>query len=86
MLDGVLAPDSAHDLRIMVARLQEIDPIVTYHVDEPMFLRNTARPDIPTEIFEWFWFPNPAKWIAYDRFYQGQDAKSGTAIGLDPVA
>src|SRR6266498_2788260 len=59
-------------LSVMIARLNEIDSVVTYHVDQPMLLGNASRPDICTQVPQRFGFAHTAERITHDGFQQGQ--------------
>jgi len=69
----------------MVASLNEINSRVAHHIDEAMLLRDTSRPDVSSQIFEWFWIADAAEWIAHDRLDQGQYSKRGSPLGLHPI-
>jgi len=62
-------------LLVMVASLQEVNPITTYQVNEAMLLSNTPRSGVCSKILERFWLSDTVKRVFHDRFDKGYDTK-----------
>jgi hypothetical protein len=58
----------------MVARLKEVHALVSYQVNQPVFLRHASRPASPKVEFEWLRFPHALERIPKHRFHQFQDS------------
>ena len=69
----------------MVAGLEEVDAVVSDEVDEPVFLGQTAGPDVGAEMPKGFWLPEPRERVGHDGFDKGDDFESDPSIVLDPV-
>ena len=67
----------------MIARLNEIDSVVTYHIDQSMLLRDPARPDIPPQVFQRLGLADPAGRIAQHRLDQCEKPQRGAPFGID---
>lgn len=57
----------------MVAGLEEVDAIVSDEVDEPVFLRQTAGPDVRAEVPKGLRLSEPGEWVGQDGFDKGDD-------------
>ncbi len=58
----------------MVTALQEIDPVGTYRIDQPMFLGDAARSGSREDIFQGLGFADALKRILEDRLDQVEHA------------
>ena len=70
---------------VVVAALQEFDPVGFDQVDTAMLLRNTPGPDIRTQIFQWFGLADAIEGVAQDSLYQLQQPLGGATVRLNPV-
>jgi len=70
----------------MIARLKDIDPVVTDEIHQTVLLSDPPRPDIRTQILERFWFAYTSERIAHNGFDQGHDAQCGSPVLLNPIA
>jgi len=70
----------------MITSLQEIDAIIAHEIDEPLFLRNAARPDTSAQVFEWFRFADTAEGITHDCLDEAQAAQRGSTVSFNPIA
>jgi hypothetical protein len=57
-------------LSIMVARLKEIDALVSDQVYQPVLLRHAPRPTSSKVELEWLWFANAVERIPKNGFYE----------------
>src|ERR1051325_6980647 len=71
---------------VVIARLQELDPIVRDEINDPMFLGETARPSSSGQVFERLGLADPGERIAHDRFDEIEGTERDFAVGLYPVA
>jgi hypothetical protein len=71
---------------IVEARLEEVDPIVRNTVDDPMFLREAARPDAGSQIFEGLRSAYSREWIPEDCFDKIKRPKRNPSVCLDPIS
>ena len=69
----------------MVAGLEEVDAIVSDEVDEPVFLGQTAGPDVGAEVPKGFRLSEPRERVGHDDFYKMKDFESDSSVVLDPV-
>jgi hypothetical protein len=70
---------------VVVAALQEFDPVEFDQVDTAMLLRNTPGPDIRTQIFQRFGFADAIEGVALYSLHQLQQPLGGTTVRLNPV-
>lgn len=70
----------------MVAGLEEVDAIVSDEVDEPVFLSQTAGPDVRAEMPKGFRLPEPRERVGHDGLDEVDNFESDTSVVLDPVA
>lgn len=68
----------------MVATHQEVDSIVAHEVDEAVFLRDPARPDVGPEVLDGFGLSNAGERVTHDRFDELEHAKGCATISLNP--
>ena len=61
------------------------DAIVIDEVDEPVFLGQTAGPDVRAEVPKGFRLPEPRERVGHDGLDKGDDFESHTSVVLDPV-
>jgi hypothetical protein len=69
----------------VVAALKEVDAVVPDQVDNPVFLRETARPDVGAEVSQRLRLPYADEWVSHDGLDKLQETQSGPSIDLDPV-
>ena len=69
---------------IVVAGLKEVDAIVSDKVDEPVFLGQTAGPDVRAEVPKRFRLSEPGEWVGHNGFDKGEDFESHPSVVLDP--
>jgi len=65
--------------------LQELYAINFDKVDATMFLRDAARPDIRTEIFQWLRFTDAITWIFQDGAHQLKQSLGRSPVCLNPM-
>ena len=70
---------------VVIAALQEFDPVGFDQVDTAMLLRNTPGPDIRTQIFQRFGLADAIEGVAQDSLYQLQQPLGGATVRLNPV-
>jgi len=71
---------------VVVASLQELDPLGFHQIDATMFLSDSPRPHIWAKIFQWLWVADPLEWITQYGLDEFKEALGGAPFGLDPVA
>ena len=57
-----------------------------HHINQPMLLRNSARPDPRTEKIQGLWFALALKWVAQYSFYYLENTFRRPTVGLNPIA
>ena len=70
---------------IVVSRLQEIDPIPAYPIDQPVLLRDPPGPASGERILQGLRLPNTGKRLTQDGFHQLKGPKGDLTIGFHPV-
>ena len=70
---------------VVVAALQELNPVGLDQVDTAMLLGNAPGPDIRTQIFQRFGFADTFEWVAQDSLHQLQQPLGGATVRLNPV-
>ncbi len=70
---------------IVIASLEEIDPLFTHQIYEPVLLGDSARPSAWAQILQGFGFSNALEWVAYHGFDKRYDPERDFSILLDPV-
>ena len=75
----------ACSVSVVVAALQELDPVGLDQVDTAMLLRNASGPDIGPEVFQRFGLADAVEGVAQDGLDQLQQPLGGAAIRLNPV-
>jgi hypothetical protein len=70
-------------LLVVIPRLQKVDPLSTYPIDEPMLLRNSPAPGATHLKSKWFRLPNADEGIGKHCFYEFQSANRRLAIIFD---
>jgi len=70
----------------VVARLKEIDALVSDQVDQPMLLRHSPRPASSKVELERLRFPDAVERIPKNGFYEFQDSQSRVTVRSNPVA
>ena len=58
------------DASVMVARLEEIDLVLSNQVHDAVFLRKSAGPNVWCQILQRLRLTDPSEWISEDRFHQ----------------
>jgi hypothetical protein len=51
----------------VVPTLQEVDPVVAHEVDDAVFLRQPARPEVRAEMAKRLRLADPGEWLADNR-------------------
>jgi hypothetical protein len=69
----------------VIPALDEIHAIGADHIDNPMFLRNSARPNTIPEMLQKFRFTDTAEWLAHYCFHEIENFQGNFPIGTDPV-
>jgi hypothetical protein len=69
----------------MISGLQEVDPIISHQIDDPMFLRESSRPDACVKVLERLRFAESVERITHDGLDQLQDAQSDLPVLLYPI-
>jgi hypothetical protein len=70
----------------VVASLQEVDSVGTYHVDHSMLLGETTGPEIRSEMTERLRLPDAGERIPNDRLNQIKEPQRKPTIRLNPEA
>ena len=70
---------------VVVAALQELDPVGLDQVDTAMLLRNAPGPDIRTQIFQRFGLADANEGVAQNGLNQLQQPLCCAAVRLNPV-
>lgn len=68
----------------MIAALNEINSVITDHIDKPMLLGKPSRPHARAKIFEWFRLPQTSERIAQDCLNQIEYLERNTLIRFHP--
>lgn len=71
---------------VVIAGLEELDPISEDFVDQPIRLIYPARPDVAAEVLERFGFANANEGVSQDCLDQIQRTQGSLAVCFDPVA
>jgi hypothetical protein len=69
----------------VISRLEKVNAIANHAVDEAMLLRDAAAPATGQDKSQWLRLADAHKRVGQHGFNQFKRAKSGPAIGLDPV-
>ena len=69
---------------VVISRLQEIDSTLHGAIHEPVFLRDSARPDAGSKTAQRLRFADAHKGVAQDRLHKIQDAQRDPAVRLQP--
>lgn len=70
---------------IMIAALEEQDPIREHEVDESMFLAEAAGPGARQDVFQRLRFAEPREWVPEARIDKVKNLESDFAVRLHPV-
>ena len=70
----------------MIAGLQEIDAVIFYEINQPMFLGQPPRPDTGSQVFQRLGFAFPFERISHDGLDQGQRSQGCLPVVLNPPA
>lgn len=70
----------------MVPRLEEIDPIGAYRINQPMLLGNAARPGSGQNVFQRFRLADAVERLPHYGLHQVHNPERHPAIRLGPVA
>lgn len=71
---------------IVIAAHEKVDPVVADQVDQPMLLRDPARPHVGTHVAQRFGLADPAEGVARDGFDQVKHTECDPAVSFDPEA
>jgi hypothetical protein len=69
----------------MISALEKVDCVRLHQIHEPMFLRDSPRPDTGTESLQWLGLALTAKRVSHDCFNQTQHAECDPSILFDPI-
>ena len=69
----------------MVAGLEEVNPLVSNEVDDPVLLRDTAGPGAWCQVLEMFGLSNSRVGIAWDSLDKADHTESRLSIGSNPI-
>src|SRR5213593_4564683 len=70
---------------VMIACLQEVDPVRADEIDDAMFLRQAAGPGSRGEELQRLRPPDPGKGLAHDGLDQIERPERDLAVRIDPV-
>jgi hypothetical protein len=69
----------------MVARLKKIDAVVSHKVDQPVLVRNPARPCARQQMPQRLGLPYPGEWFPQHSLDQIQDPHGDLTIAFKPM-
>ena len=70
---------------VVVAGLEEVNPLVTNEVHDPVLLRDAAGPGAWRQVLERFGLSNSREGIAEDRLNKAYHAEGRLSIGSNPI-
>jgi hypothetical protein len=74
-----------HGQLIVIARLEEIDPIFMDDIDDPVLLGQPPRPRTREDVLQRLGFADAGERISQNGLDEVQSPQSDSAINLDPV-
>src|SRR5438105_9499691 len=70
----------------MVARLEEVDPVVAHQVDNAVLVSETPGPGAWHAILQWLRTPDAPKRIVHDSLDEVEGTQRHATVCFDPVA